>query len=274
MRPCTYRRLGPWLAVVFFVVGFASEGAGQSVAPPAPPPGPVSNPQPTGVVLPAEALRIRVASSSAAAASLLDPASPAWSTAVPTALSFSRTPRVYPSEPTPAGDPPKCTVQAIRCGNQIAFRLHWQDATHDAPVAPEAKAGDGGGEPKHLYRRPTGHPNAFGDAAAIMVPDRWNGPAFPSLIMGAAKEPVTLYHWNASRGGAVLTATGRTTVTPMAGAKLEHRASYDAGAWTLTLVMPNQPDGYPVSFALWDGARGDRDGLKFFTVWHVLQAAS
>ena len=60
----------------------------------------------------------------------------------------------------------------------------------------------------------------------------------------------------------------------MAGAKLEHRVAYEAGAWTLTLLTPNQPDGYPVSFAIWDGAHGDRDGLKFFTVWHVLQSAS
>jgi len=174
----------------------------------------------------------------------------------------------------PGGDPPKCAVQAIRAGNQLVFRLHWQDATLDAPVAPEAKAGEGGGEPKRLYRRPTSHPNAFADAAAIMIPDRWNGPAFPSLMMGSAKEAVTLYHWNASRGGAVLTATGRTTVAPMAGVKLEHRASHDADGWTLTLSVPNQPDGYPVSFAIWDGARGDRNGLKFFTVWHVLQSTS
>lgn len=273
MRSTTFHRPGSWLAVMLFVVGFATEGAGQPAASAAPPPGPSSNPKPAGTVQPAASLRVRVASTSVAATSLLDPASPAWTTAVATALLLSRTPRVYPSEPTPRGDLPKCKVQAIRSGNQIAFRLHWQDAASDLPVAPEAKVGDGGGEPKHLYRRPTSHPNAFSDAVAIMVPDRWSGPAFPSLMMGAAKEPVTLYYWSATRGGSVLTASGRTTVAPMAGAKLEHRAVYDAGAWTLTLLLPNQPDGYPVSFAIWDGARGDRDGLKFYTVWYVLQTA-
>ena len=40
--------------------------------------------------------------------------------------------------------------------------------------------------------------------------------------------------------------------------------------WRLTLELPDQPDGVPVAFALWDGASGDRDGLKFFSIWYVL----
>jgi hypothetical protein len=34
--------------------------------------------------------------------------------------------------------------------------------------------------------------------------------------------------------------------------------------------VPNQREGYPVAFAVWDGQYGDRDGLKFFSVWYVL----
>jgi DMSO reductase family type II enzyme heme b subunit len=103
-----------------------------------------------------------------------------------------------------------------------------------------------------------------------MIPDAWSGPAFPPLMMGDANASATLYYWNGSRGGAVLSASGRTTVHPMVGASLDHRASYDAGRWSVTMSVPDQPDGYPLAFALWDGAQGDRDGLKFFSIWYVL----
>lgn len=272
------RKLTPALslAVTLLACSFARDGSGQPAASGSAAPasvGPISNPKPTALVQPAESLRIRVTKSSQSIAGLLDPAGPAWTAATSTTLLLSRTPRVYPSEPVAQGNAPRCTVQAIRSGGQLALKLHWDDPTLNAPAAPAAKTGDGGGEPKNLYYRPTSHPSAFADAAAVMIPNRWNGPAFPSLMMGSAKESVTLYHWNATRGGAVLTASGRTTVQPMPGVKLEHRVSHEAGAWTLTLIVPDQPDGYPLSFAIWDGAQGDRDGLKFFTVWYVLESA-
>ena len=233
---------------------------------------PRSNPKPSAALPPAEHLRIRVAPSTATAPSLLDPTNPQWAAVAPTSILLTRAPRIYPNEPKLDAPPPSCEARALRAGGQLVVSLRWTDATQDVPAAPSAKTGGGGGEPSRLYHRDTDHPSSFPDAAAVMVPDAWSGPSFPSLMMGDAKDSATLYYWNGSRGGAVLSATGRTTVRPMPGVPLAHRASYDAGHWTVTMSVPDQPDGYPLAFALWDGAQGNRDGLKFFSVWYVLAA--
>jgi hypothetical protein len=36
------------------------------------------------------------------------------------------------------------------------------------------------------------------------------------------------------------------------------------------MAIPNPRDSYPIAFAIWDGQLGDRDGLKFFSIWYVL----
>jgi hypothetical protein len=40
----------------------------------------------------------------------------------------------------------------------------------------------------------------------------------------------------------------------------------------VTFELPDQADGTPTAFAVWDGATDDRDGLKFFSIWYVLAA--
>ena len=78
-----------------------------------------------------------------------------------------------------------------------------------------------------------------------------------------------LFYWNASRGAEEMSATGRATPKPT-GRTFAHRAEYADGKWALTAALPDQADGTPVAFAVWDGAHNDRDGLKFFSVWYVL----
>lgn len=234
------------------------------------PQAPRSNPQPSTTLPAAEYLRISVSSSSAAPESLLDPANLAWAAVSPTSLLLSRAPPVYPNEPKLDAAPPSCEARAMRAGGRLLVSLRWSDATQDVLTAPPAKTGEGGGEPARLYHRPTDHPSSFPDAAAVMIPDAWSGPNFPSLMMGDPNASSTLYYWNGTRGGALLSATGRTTVHPLPGAVLAHRASYDAGRWAVTMSLPDQPDGYPLAFAIWDGSQGNRDGLKFFSIWYVL----
>jgi hypothetical protein len=36
------------------------------------------------------------------------------------------------------------------------------------------------------------------------------------------------------------------------------------------MELPDRPQGCPVAFAVWNGATGDRDGLKYFSIWYVL----
>jgi dimethylsulfide dehydrogenase subunit gamma/complex iron-sulfur molybdoenzyme family reductase subunit gamma len=213
-------------------------------------------------------LHLRVMTSDAGEDALLAPGSEAWGKAEPTAIILNRTPRVYQTEPATPRPAPALEARAVRAGGKLFVRLRWEDATRNAPEAPPRWAGEAG-VPEVIYKRPTGETAAFADAAAVMVPERWTGPAFPSLVMGDAKNPVRLFYWNASRGADELSATGRATPQP-SGRPFVHRAEHADGHWALTAALPDQADGTPVAFAVWDGARHDRDGFKFFSVWYVL----
>jgi len=240
-----------------------------------------STPQPSGGVRaaataapmaqplsPAVHLRVRVADPRAEVKILLDPAAAAWKDAVPTNILLNRTPRVYQTEPLFKGKVPSLEVRALRAENKFVLRLEWDDATKNAPMAPPRRKGEAG-DPDKLYKRPTGATSQFADAAGVMIPETWTGPGFPSLQMGDAKNPMRIFYWNASRGAEELAAAGRAT--PKATERsFGHKAEHAANKWRLTMELPEQPDGVPIAFALWDGASDDRDGLKFFSIWYVL----
>jgi hypothetical protein len=265
-----------WAAVlVSLAVGALAFAALRPGKPAAAPPASAEQPgaagkEPASPAPPAR-LCIRVASHDGAAAELLDPVAKPWQRAAPTRVLLNRTPRIYQTEPPSTAPAPACEARGLRAGDRLVLRLEWTDATRDAPAAPPRKTGAGGGEPERLYKQPTGETSAFADAAAIMVPESWSGGPFPSLVMGDRGNPVRLFYWNAARGAEELSAKGRATPAPT-GRRFEHRAAYEAGRWTLTAALPVPPDGTPVAFAVWDGATGDRDGLKFFSVWYALTA--
>jgi len=218
----------------------------------------------------AMALRVAVADLPADASDPLDPASTAWEKAPATRLVLSRTPRLFQTEPTRQPSPPAADVRVLQRGTNLVVRLSWDDRTEDAPRAPEARRGEAG-VPKLLYKQPTNETATFSDAAAVMIPEGWKGPAFPSLVMGDEKTPAILYHWSAARGTGVLRARGRANTTRL-DRSFPARAVHRDGKWTATLEIPAPAidAGYPVAFAIWDGGHGDRDGLKFFSVWYVL----
>lgn len=220
-------------------------------------------------VEPPASLRIRVAQHAGKAADLLDPSTAAWDKAAPTRVLLNRTPRIYQTEPGTPSNPPLLEVRGLRSENALVMKLTWDDATMDAPKAPPKKEGDKD-DPSKLYKQPTGETSAFADAAAVMVPDKWSGGAFPSVVMGDKNNPARIYYWNATRGSRLLTATGRATQLPTKSAP-EYKAHHAGGKWNLTLVLPAPENGYPVAFAIWDGHNGDRDGLKFFSIWYVLK---
>lgn len=217
---------------------------------------------------PAANLRIGVTESNDAASSLLDSAAGAWTGTPATAILLNRTPRIYQTEPAQAVPIPHCEVRALRSDGKLLLRLEWNDKTMNAPQSPPPAGGEGG-EPKQLYKRPTGETSQFADAAAVMLPDQWTGPNFPSLLMGEKHSPARLYYWNASRGAQELQASGRATPQPT-GREFACQARHGGEKWALTMELPDQPEGYPVAFAIWDGQHGDRDGLKFFSLWYVL----
>lgn len=218
---------------------------------------------------PAAKMKVRLGDAKGDAAALLDPSAKGWDAAEPTRVGLNRTPRVYQTEKPRLEKVPALEVRAVRAGEAILFRLAWDDATKNAPAAPPKRTGEGG-DPSKLYKRPTAHPAAFADAAAVMVPDAWKGGAFPSLAMGEGKAPVRLYYWNASRGADQLTGSGRARVES-AGKTIRHQAKYADRRWALTLELPALAAGTPVAFAVWDGEVADRDGMKCFSAWYVVE---
>ena len=186
------------------VAGWHYWGRAELSGPPAP--SATAPDKPVQVLPPAAHLRIPVGERTAKEETLLGPDSDAWNQK-PTNVLLSRTPRIYQTEPPVDRAAPGCEVRALHSGDRLYLRLVWDDVTRNAPEAPPALAGEAG-DPKQLYKRPTGETSTFPDAAAVMVPERWTGPAFPSLLMGDAHSPARLYYWNASRGAAVLSASG------------------------------------------------------------------
>lgn len=218
----------------------------------------------------ARALRLSVVDLPGATTDAIDPKAALWNEVPATPLLLSRTPRLFQTEPTDQPAPPSAEARAVRASSSIVVRVSWDDPTAEAPRAPEARQGTAG-VPDVLYKRPTEETSAFSDAAAIMLPEKWTGPAFPSLVMGDEKSAALLYHWTASRGAQVVRANGRET-TARLDQTFTSKAVHDEGRWSVTFEMPAPriETGYPIAFAVWDGKHGDRDGQKFFSVWYVL----
>jgi hypothetical protein len=205
-------------------------------------------------------------------AELLDPDAAAWREAAAQPLHLSRTPPLYAGDPLDDDARPTATVRLARIATgDLVARLHWSDASRDEPG--HGRRYPDAGE-AHIYTTHTEATNAFGDAACAMVPVR-RGPAsaYPTLMMGDGAQPVELYYWRAGLGFQLLSGHGRASTGPagLAGSAAMGRAVYGDGGWTVTLAIPDASPRTPVCFAIWDGAREQRDGIKYFTVWYEVE---
>ncbi|MFO0841408.1 MAG: hypothetical protein U0797_03270 [Gemmataceae bacterium] len=216
--------------------------------------------------VPAKKLRIPLGK---AEGDMIEPAAKGWEAVSSTRVLLNRTPRVYQTEKAKPAQPVTLDVRGVRTGKGVTFRLSWKDSTRNAPKAPPKREGEGGDAAK-LYKRPTGETAAFADAAAVMVPQSPPAGEFPSLVMGDQHGPVRLYYWNASRGAETLTASGRARVERTV-TSFRTRARYEGGHWTVTLEVPELGTPSPVAFAVWDGEVADRNGMKLFSIWYVLE---
>lgn len=204
-------------------------------------------------------------------APLMYPAAAAWELAMPLPILLNRTPPIYVGDPADDGWRPNARVQVIRlAGDRTAFRLSWTDPATDA-------AGQGTAYPDAgsdaIYKRHSGDTAAFPDAAAVMLP-RTRGPGAirPSLIMGDAAHPVEIVLWQAGRGFSLRTASGRATTAAVADAPpIPGGAERTANGWVVCFVVENCLPGTPVCFAVWDGARGQRSGLKYYSLWYEVR---
>lgn len=205
-----------------------------------------------------------------AAEGLLDPNHSAWSTAPESALHLNRTPPLYVGDVPDDGKRPAAKLRLLRtAGGMLMARIHWEDPSENR-VSQGIRRPDSGSE--HIYKEETEHTDSFADAFCAMVPKaREAMESYPSLMMGEAGKPVELYYWRAGDGFQVLGAHGRATTGDDGTGSARGAASREGDGWTLVLELPDVPPGTPIAFAIWDGARGHRNGLKYFSLWYEVE---
>lgn len=181
---------------------------------------------------------------------LLDPLSASWQSALPVDLALQRTPPLYPTDAPAVSEITSVELRMIHAQGKTFARFNWKDTSHDTGM----KA-----------------PDRFADGCSIMWPARpITDGISPSLQMGDENHPVVIYYFDAARGAAIMHAAGRGT-TRRIGQSFQSKAVYSNGGWLVTMALPLMPAGTSFSVAVWNGSQQDRDGRKYFTVWHPIR---
>lgn len=200
---------------------------------------------------------------------LLDPQDAAWTAIPKSPLHLNRTPPLYDGDPGDNGERPAASAQLILTTNHdLVVRMHWADSTTNF-TAKGVRYPDSGNA--HTYKLHSEQSDQFADACCIMVPVK-RAPAysFPSLMMGGTNDAVELYYWRAGNSTELLSGHGRgttaSTSTPVRG-----NAVSDGDGWTVTMAVQGVVRRTPISFAIWDGGKLHRDGLKFYSLWYEIE---
>lgn len=211
-------------------------------------------------------------------AMLSDPNDPAWLGIEPTVVAL---------KPFQQGmkQPTQISVRAVRGPSQVGLCLEWRVKTTMVQV----------------------DENSTLDAVAAMFSMSEEVPALPMGAQGADQienTSVNIWHWSADRPSvAALSDTtgnilgrqhvqeanaegfGSLEMQPPDDQNVAAAALWSNGLWRVVLVRPLETGGdtdvdflparrIPVSFAVWDGAKGDQGSLKQITGWHWLQIPS
>jgi hypothetical protein len=201
---------------------------------------------------------------------MLDPESRAWEQMPVSRVGLNRTPPLYDTDPPADLEIPVLEVRAARAGLKMLVHLSWPDATGDSATIGAMPATPYETRSRKEQSQAT---DRFFDAAAVMLPENPSQAGVsPSLQMGDEVRPVTIYYWNAARGPMRMQSRGRGT-TRRTGETFPSRAVYRSGTWQVTMELPAAPAGVPLAFAVWNGSQDDRDGRKYFSVWHHLEQA-
>lgn len=190
---------------------------------------------------------------------LLDPTASQWRDVPAEEVALAPTPaNAQPSRYTklwaserPYGKVGRLTVRAAHNSKDIAFLLEWQDASQNVDFL------DG----------------LSPDAAGILFPVRDDAPLG---TMGSKSQPVNAWFWRADAPEAAqnLTAAGLGTVEAAGDGQVTARGQWQAGTWRVVLSRALGAKGgadvavgkpVKVAFAVWDGANGERAGLKAFS---------
>ena len=212
-------------------------------------------------------LTIAVAALPADSRVLENPAAAEWAAIGAKTIALNRTPRLFETEP-----PSELLIRDLQlriagAGGKMLVRMNWRDETRDSADLTPASGTPYEGR---FHKVPTDSTDRFFDAAAVMVPRGGAATGTPSLQMGDAQNPVTVYYWNSARGAMLMEAAGRET-TKRTGGSFPAFAKYKDGEWTVVLELPALPSGTPLALAVWNGSQQDRDGRKYFSIWHWLE---
>jgi hypothetical protein len=212
-----------------------------------------------------EPLRLAGFTAAADRQQLLEGGAAAWAGAVEQPVLLNRTPPLYEGDPADDGLRPTALVSVARLQHGTVVRLRWTDATDSRPDAPD-RVPDGGDA--HVYKQHSQDIERFADAACVMVPIRSStSNPWPSLIMGEAGAPVDLFFWHLVRGFRRLQAAGRGS-TQDTGQAFAGSARRTSEGWEVVFELPADGGTLPMAFAVWDGQREHRDGLKWFSPWY------
>lgn len=187
-----------------------------------------------------------------------------WATVPAAPVHLNHTPPLYDTDQKDDGYRPTASMQLIRQDTSLYVRLTWSDDTVDS--IPTAKRYADAGEPE-VYKRQSEVIDQFRDAACLMVPQDTSSVSNPSLVMGDLGRPVTLYYWRNGEGFVLGTAAGRGSTT-MSTTAFPGNASHHAGQWSVVFSIPMKSSALPLAFAIWDGSRDHRDGLKYYSLWY------
>lgn len=181
-----------------------------------------------------------------------------------TPLLFNRTPPMFLTDRPGPNTDLNGRARARIEGKMLRVTLSWDDPTEDAVAA--AKRVAYGADP--IYRKPTERTEAFGDAAALMLPLE-TGDRNPGIMMGDPAREVRMVLWRAGAKVETLHARGRGTVERApdeSGMAAEH--SRRGNRRSVTFTIRDFDPSLPVAFAVWEGGSGDRNGYKWYTPWY------
>jgi DMSO reductase family type II enzyme heme b subunit len=198
---------------------------------------------------------------------LLDPQAAPWKQVAAETIALKGTPLAL--QPSPyikaawkgreIGKIKRVRLAALHNGTDVFFRLAWADPNDDERTLDS---------------------NVFPDGAALLFPMRGDAPL---QTMGSKTQPVNAWQWRADFGeqGKNNVAEGLGTTRSTTVSHVQCRASWNKGAWRLVitrpLAVPDQVNdavelrpgsSVKLAIAIWEGANGERGGVKAFSeVW-------
>jgi DMSO reductase family type II enzyme heme b subunit len=196
---------------------------------------------------------------------LLDPVAAGWNSIAGEPLTMAATPLAnQPSEYIKASRDEKqigkvrnLMVQSVHNGQDIFFRLSWEDDTHNVEITDN---------------------NQFPDGCGILMPLKGGEP--PIDEMGSKDWPVNAWFWRADLKDKPhnTIAHGLGTTQFSEKCPIQTKSTWGQSAWAVVfmrpLAVPEQKEettqlapgnSVKIGFAVWEGSNGERAGVKSFS---------